>query len=353
MNEGLFQRMARRLTSRRRFLQHSLAVAALAGVGRSARAKLAASQSGGGNPFAYDISKYTTVDPKWLHYEPVAQFKAPRAEARRLTVGPDQNLYLSAGNYLCVLDPQGHRVRELALPGPVRCAAVAPDGSIYVSLRDHIEVLDANGQRRTAWDSPHKKAWITGLAVSQTEVFAADSGARLVWRYDRSGKLLKRLGEKDPDRNSPGFVLPSPFLDVELHPSGLVWVNNPGRHKVTAWTPEGDLELEWGKPGIAIEGFCGCCNPIALAVLPDGRLVTCEKGLPRVKVYTTQGELESVVAGPSTFADNAKACDPTDCTTGGLDAAVDRSGRIYVLDPVANDIRVFVRRATPASPGQA
>lgn len=350
MNEGLIQRLIGRLVSRRRFVQQSVAAAALAGLGQSATAQLPARKSVGANPFAYDVSKFTKVDPKWLHYEPVGQFKAPRAEARRLSIGPDHNLYLSAGNYVCVLDAQGNRLREMALPGPVRCAAVAPDGWIYVGLRDHIEVLDNTGQRRTAWQPPDKKAWLTGLAVSETDVFAADSGTRLVWRYDRAGKLLGRIGQKDPARDIPGFVLPSPFLDVELHPTGLVWVNNPGRHKVMAFTVDGHLELNWGKPSMAIEGFCGCCNPIALTVLPDGRLVTCEKGLPRVKVYSVHGELESVVAGPSTFAENLRACDPTDCTTGGLDAAADRAGRVYVLDPVANEVRVFARRAT-AAPG--
>ncbi len=69
----------------------------------------------------------------------------------------------------------------------------------------------------------------------------------------------------------------------------------------------GELEFAWGKPSAGIEGFCGCCNPVGLAMLPDGRCVTCEKGLPRVKVYSTEGVFESVVAGPETFPENAKA----------------------------------------------
>lgn len=349
MREGVIQRMIGRLVSRRRFVQQGLAAAGLVGLGQSATAKPPARKSAGTNPFAYDVSKYTKVDPKWLHYEQVGQFKPARSEPRRLSIGPDQNLYLSAGHYVCVLDAHGNRLRETALPGPVRCAAAASDGLIYVGLRDQIQVLDSTGQRRTAWPVPDKKAWLTGLAVSASEVFAADSGARVVWRYDRSGKLLGRIGQKDPARNIPGFVLPSPFLDVELHPDGLLWVNNPGRHKVMAFTPEGDLELEWGRPTFAIEGFCGCCNPIALTVLPDGRIVTCEKGLPRVKVYSVHGELESVVAGPTAFAENLQGCDPADCTTGGLDAAVDAAGRIYVLDPVANVVRVFARRQMAAA----
>jgi len=341
--------LSHRFVSRRGFMRRSVGAAGLAGlaawVGRAAGAKPAAA-----NPFAYDVEKLLKTDPKLIRYEQAGRFRVPRDEARRVAMGPEEQILVSAGNYVCVLDKQGHRLTEIALSAPVRCTAAAHDGTIYVSLRDHVEVLAPKSQGRSAWTSPAKKAWITGLAVGENDVFAADSGNRVVWRYDRSGKLISRIGEKNKDKNIPGFILPSPFLDVELHKDGLLRVNNAGRHKVEAYTIDGDLELSWGKPSMGIEGFCGCCNPIALALLPDGRIVTGEKGLPRVKVYNAKGDFESVVAGPESFVENAKACDPADCTTGGLDVAVDAQGRIYVLDLVANDIRVMARKADTASP---
>jgi hypothetical protein len=75
--------------------------------------------------------------------------------------------------------------------------------------------------------------------------------------------------------------------------------------------------------------------------------VTCEKGLPRVKVYSPEGVFESVVAGPETFPENAKATfvkGTEDCRLGGLDAAVDSQQRVYILDLVANDVRVMKRK---------
>jgi hypothetical protein len=341
--------LSQRFVSRRGFVRRGAASAALAGLAASVLGRRAAGAAEkNSNPFAYDVDRLKKTDPKLLHFGEVGRFKVPRGEARRVGIGPENHLYVSAGNYICALDTQGQRVMEIALPGPARCAAVAQEGTIYVALREHIEVFDSKGQRRGTWESPGKKTWITGLAVGDNDVFAADSGNRVVWRHDRSGKRIGRIGEKNKDRNIPGFVLPSPFLDVELHRDGLLRVNNPGRHQVEAYTPDGDLELVWGKATMGIEGFCGCCNPIALALLPDGRIVTCEKGLPRVKVYTAKGEFESVVAGPGAFAENAKVCDPADCTTGGLDAAVDASGKIYVLDLVANDVRVMARKAGAA-----
>jgi hypothetical protein len=143
----------------------------------------------------------------------------------------------------------------------------------------------------------------------------------------------------------PGLIVPSPFLDVIIHRDGLLRVNNPGRHQVEAYTFDGSLEGAWGKPTAATEGFCGCCNPIGLAALADGRIVTCEKGIPRVKIYSAGGEFESVVAGAESFPENALACnDLNDCIHGGLDAAVDSGGRIYILDLVAGNVRVMKRK---------
>ena len=184
--------------------------------------------------------------------------------------------------------------------------------------------------------------------MGENDVFAADAGNRVVLRYDKSGKLAGRIGEKNKERNIPGLIMPSPYLDVVLARDGLLRVNNTGRHRVEAYTPSGDLEFSWGKPSNAIEGFCGCCNPIGLALLPDGRYVTCEKGLPRVKVYSPEGVFESVVAGPESFPENAKSGinkTRADCMLGGLNAAVDSQQRIYILDLVANDVRVMKRKA--------
>ena len=85
--------------------------------------------------------------------------------------------------------------------------------------------------------------------------------------------------------------------------------------------------------------------PISISLLADGRFVTCEKGLPRVKIYTADGGFESVVAGPESFPENAKACSGlNDCTHGGIDATADAQGIVYILDLVAADVRVMKRK---------
>jgi hypothetical protein len=293
------------------------------------------------------VDRLSQIDPNLLVYEQIARMSGLGPEPRRIAVGPQNRLYLATRAGVSILDSQGARIGEIPLASPARCVAVAEDGTVYAGLRSHVEVFDSKGTAVRAWEAPSKKAWLTGLAVGATDVFAADAAGRVIYRYDRSGKVTGRVGEKNQERNVPGLIVPSPYLDVKLGADGLLRVNNPGRHCVHLFTVTGDLELSWGKPGLAIESFCGCCNPVGLALLPDGRCITCEKGLPRVKVYSTGHTLEAVVAGPDQFRDNSRpgqVSDRSDGTLGGLDAAVDSAGQIYILDLVAGDVRVMRRK---------
>jgi len=332
--------LTNRFTDRRGFMRRTLAGAASLG----ALGLLAADKSREANPFAYDVSRFLKTDPKLIAYEQKKVFQIPQTGARGMTMDADGHLLIAAGKYVSVLKTDGAQVSELEFPGEVKCVAAAGE-DLFVGFRDHIAVHDRAGRRKEVWKSPGAKSYLTGMAVSDKDVFVANAGQRVVLRYDRSGKLLKRIGEKDKERNIPGFIVPSPYFALALARDGLLRVTNPGRHRVEVYTVDGDLEKAWGKPGAAIENFCGCCNPIDLVMLPDGRVVTLEKGIPRVKVYAADGTFESVVAGAESFAENAKACGPPDCTMGGLAGAVDADGQIYILDFVASNIRVMERKS--------
>lgn len=327
---------------RRSFFRHGTASAlALTAAGKLAQTNVHAAAR---DPFAYDVSRYRKVDPALIKYERVAQFRSPKPEARRIALDTEGRIYLATGSGVCVLAKDGAPRVEIPTPVAARGVAVAEDGSVFVALRDHVRHYDTKGRLLATWDALAGKPFLSGLAVNARAVFVADSGNRVIHRYDRDGKLVNRIGERDPARNVPGLVLPSPFLDVEIAPDGLLRVNNPGRHRVEYYTPEGHLELFWGRPSIAIDGFCGCCNPVGLAMLPDGRHVTCEKGLPRVKVYSAEGKFESVVAAPDFFQDVAmkESMMSADQTTyGGLDGAADAEGKVFILELATGAIHVM------------
>jgi len=325
--------------SRREFLKLGACGMGVAALGRFPT--LGASEP---NPFAYKVDHLAKTDPKLIRFDQVSAWKCTLSRPRQVAIGGGDRFYVASAKGVGVYSPDGALVTEIATRGPVRCLAVAKDGSVFAGLRSSVEIFDASFKSISTWEIPEKRAWLTGVAVADDDVFLADSGNRVILRYDRAGKRVKRIGDKDKDRNVPGLIAPSPYLEVKIAPDGLLRVNNPGRHRVEAYTFDGDLEFVWGKPTAAIEGFCGCCNPIGIALLADGRHVTCEKGLPRVKIYTATGEFESVVAGPESFPENARTGsvrDASDGTMGGLHAAMDSTGRITVLDLATGEVKTF------------
>jgi hypothetical protein len=303
--------------------------------------------SGLGEAFTYDLNDLRKTDPALMQYEEAGKIKTGFQDVSGIAVGPNEQIYVAGDKAIRVFKGDGIRLSEIKLTDSPRCLVVTDDGIIYVGMKDYVEVYDSKGVRKTNWEKLGENTVLTSIAVSGNDVFLADAGNRVVLRHDTSGKLVNRIGEKDEDKNIPGFVVPSPYFDLAVAPDGLLRVANPGRHQIEAYTFDGYLELSWGKTSTSIDGFSGCCNPVNFAMLKDGGFVTCEKGLLRVKIYDAAGAFVGVVAGPELFTEHGKACPPdgfSNCQTGGLDVAVDSQGRVLVLDPDERTVRIFMRK---------
>ena len=170
------------------------------------------------------------------------------------------------------------------------------------------------------------------IAVTAAGVFVGDAGAMTVLRHDHDGRLLGRIADRDESRGIPGIVVYRPYLDLFALPDRLV-VANPGRHRIELYTFDGAPLGAFGAYGTAPDRFCGCCNPINVAPLSHGRIVTAEKSIARVKVLAADGSLESVVAGPDWFEPGSE----------GIDVATDEDGAVFVLDPASRTVRRFER----------
>jgi len=304
--------------------------------------------SGLPDAYSYDLEQYQKTNPALVHYTQKTQIPVGMRDARAVATGPDDRIYVAGDKAIRAFAPDGKRLQDIALEQEAGCLAVvgaagATPGRIYVGMRDHVEVFGGDGSRGAVWSRPGKRAVLTSIAVAGEDVFVADAGSLLVWHYDPAGKLLGQIGKRDPSREISGFIVPSPYFDVAIAPDGLLRVVNPGAHRIEAFTFDGHLELSWGKRGMGIEAFCGCCNPSNIAILADGRVVTAEKGIPRVKVYSESGEFECVVVGPETLAPNRAATVETrdELRLHPVDLAVDSHSRILVLDPTAAAVRIF------------
>ena len=285
-----------------------------------------------GDSFDDRMSALSRTDPKLVKYQELRRIKLGLDKPTAITIGDDGRLYVSGTRAVEVYDRlNGTRVGGFALVGTPRALASCPGGGIYAAMGDHVEVHDASGKLRSRWGSLGPKAVITSIAATKSDVWVADAGNRVVVRYNPSGQVVALIGKKDPAKRSPGIIVPSPHMDAAAAGGG-VWISNPGRWELELYTADGTMTRSWGKQSFAIDGFSGCCNPTDFAILPGGKFVTSEKGLPRVKVYGADGKFEGVVAGGETFKPNVV----------GLDLAADPQGRIFVMDPASMSVRVYV-----------
>lgn len=303
--------------------------------------------SGLSKEFTYDVAELAHVDPNLILYEESAgAIQTGLSNSHSIAVDSGNSIYVAGDRAIRVFAQNGDVQRQIELSSAPTCLALSGDGMIYIGLKDHVEVYNAQGQRQASWDSLGADAILTSIAVTKDVVFVADAGNRVVDRYDMTGHLVNTIGEKDTDRNIPGFIIPSAYFDLAVSKDGLLRVVNPGRLRIEAYTFDGDYEFAWGKSSVAIEGFCGCCNPVNIALLPDGSFVTCEKGLVRVKIYDSEGRFVGVVASPEQLVEDRQLviCEfPEQCQSGGFDVAVDSAGRIYVLDTIKNIVRTFTK----------
>jgi sugar lactone lactonase YvrE len=256
------------------------------------------------------------------------QFKE---ELRGIAIDDKDRIYAVGDTAVKVFSSDGELLRQWGTGLPGFCVAVDGDRHVWVGQWKQVEIYDSQGKLADTWLDPERLGLVTAIGLAENDVYLADASARWIRRYDRQGRFVNNIGDK---HRKGGFHIPNGIVDFAIDPEGNIRVANPGMHRVERYKPGGELLGHFGRfDGRDPAGFPGCCNPTNLTLDGAGRVIVSEKAGPRAKVYSSDGQLLSVVADDG-FDPQAK----------NMDLAVDSRGHIYVVDTVSLEICVFAPR---------
>ncbi len=282
-----------------------------------------------------------------LEYAPTLVLGAANPEQRfrrsisAVAVGSADQIHVLGDGEVRAFDSKGIFVRSWKAPEGALCMAIGGGERVYLGGAGHVEIYSAAGIREGGFavGESGKSASITAIKISGSEILVADASARCIRRYTETGKLIGEIGTQNKTR---GFMLPNRSLDMDVDGKGTVRATDSGRHRVSSWILDGTPAGYFGKFGLRNpEDFVGCCNPVNIAVAPDGNIITAEKVIARVKVFDAGGKLLALI-GPEHF-------DPQ-CIH--LHLAVDSKGRIVVADPIRLAVKVFSVKTQPGGLAQ-
>jgi hypothetical protein len=249
-----------------------------------------------------------------------------------VALGPRDAVYALGDGEVRVFDTAGRLARTWKVPETASCLGVAPDGRVAVGSPGRVDVYSDSGTHVGGFAAGTREtpADVTAVRWLHDSVLVADAVARVIRRCDIRGTEHGVIGAQN---KTGGFMLPNKSLDFAVDAAGVVYATDTGRHRVTSWTLDGTMVASFGKFGMAKpEDFVGCCNPVNVAVAPDGSIVTAEKMIARVKVFDKDRSLLAVI-GPEQF-------DPM-CRHIHVD--VDSTGRIVAADPERRTVAIFGR----------
>lgn len=270
--------------------------------------------------------------------------------------GKDQVLVLLANGTVLTYDGAGKPVGSFkAEMKPSPTAMAVADGKVYLFSSETKTVTREFQGRKVAMMEPIgvKCAVFTGAGAKESEftlpgvVSAADAhfiGGQLAVGDIRKSQVvfyqLNGAGATETRKIDKVFRLCCGIFDFCPTADGRSLVAaNLGAFKVQTFT-DGVKAAEFGARGEKLEEFTGCCNPVNVAALADGSLVTVEKSPTRVKVYDKDGKDPKVVEGLGELVEG--------CST--IPVAVDGKGALFLASRTKSCVVKCVAGGAPAAP---
>ncbi|WP_321282484.1 DUF4369 domain-containing protein [Marinifilum fragile] len=156
-------------------------------------------------------------------------------------------------------------------------------------------VFDIAGKTINEFSFPEMNA-ASGIRVFKNQIIISDCMKAKITMFDK--KTGSKLSEMENMRPCCGI------LDFSITAKNQIIVANLGAFRVQGYDMSGKSILAFGQRGKSLNDFHGCCNPVSVASLSNGAIVTVEKDPTRIKIYSKDGAkqiegIEELVKGCS------------------------------------------------------
>lgn len=254
-----------RVAACRRPWRSSYAAAAAVGF-----AAAVAAREDPGAAFTLDLAAFRTVPAALRTWRELPPLRAGWTALTAIAVSADGRFAAADGRDLVLgrLDAGADADRRLRLPSPLRCLAFAPDGALVAGFDRSYVTFSPTSDEPSDGPTLAESSSLTSIAVSSNHMFAADAGQKMVWIFDRTGRLVGHIQGAD----AYGFAIPvftSTWRPLPTGPHG--WsipansVSSSGRQMVAASECGVGLALEsMAFAAVATRSTSRCCPMAAL-----------------------------------------------------------------------------------------
>ena len=162
---------------------------------------------------------------------------------------------------------------------------------VYNRYPPRVYVLNNNGKFLNMWgEDIFGDSWLHsphGLYVGSDDmVYCTDNLDHTVRKFTLDGELIFTLGtEEKPGKEGAPFNRPTA---TALSKSGDLFISDGyGNSRVHKFSPDGEHQLSWGKPGTGPGEFN---LPHGIWVDKDDRVWVADRQNHRIQIFTTEGE---------------------------------------------------------------
>lgn len=291
-----------------------------------------------------DVERETEQDRMRRAITGTRRAEIPVFEKPSAVVAREGRIYVAetVRRSIVVFDVPRRRVFQFGLRPPATLSkptALALDraGRVYVAdatLRK-VFIYDGLGLHLLTVGKPEELKRPTGVAASPDgkRIYIIDradneSDDHRVMVYGEDGKLLQELGRRG--RREGEFNIP---VQAVVTPEGTLHVLDAGNFRVQSFDPEGRFLRSFGGVGT---GLGQLARPRGLACDGEGNLYVTDASFCNVQIFTARGELLLAVGRGSRRDLPGRYGLP-------IAAAVDETGRLYVVDQLHRKVEVIRR----------